>query len=105
MGRYMRVIVFFDLPSVTNQEKRVYRRFRKFLITEGFIQMQESVYSKLALNASMSKLIVEKLKKNVPEKGLVEVLVITEKQFAQIIFLVGNKNNPQVDSEERLLVL
>ena len=41
--RYMRVIVFFDLPTLTSKERREYRRFRKFLINEGFIMMQESM--------------------------------------------------------------
>ena len=48
--RYMRVIVFFDLPSVTVAERKEYLRFRKFLLSDGYIMMQESVYCKLALN-------------------------------------------------------
>ena len=42
--RYMRVIVFFDLPVDTLEHKRAYRKFRKFLIEKGFLMMQESVY-------------------------------------------------------------
>lgn len=37
--RYMRVIVFFDLPSVTIVDKKEYLKFRKLLIKEGFIMM------------------------------------------------------------------
>ena len=43
----MRIIVFFDLPTETNEDKRAYRHFRKALIKDGFIMMQESVYTKL----------------------------------------------------------
>ena len=46
----MRILVFFDLPTETSKDRKIYSKFRKFLIKEGFIMMQESVYSKLALN-------------------------------------------------------
>ncbi len=34
-SRFMRVILFFDLPMQSYQELREYTRFRKFLIKEG----------------------------------------------------------------------
>lgn len=46
-NRFMRVFVFFDLPTATAAERREYSRFRKSLIKEGFLMMQESVYVKL----------------------------------------------------------
>ena len=49
--RIMRTIVFFDLPNKYLKDKRNYLKFRKYLINEGFIMLQESVYSKLILNA------------------------------------------------------
>ena len=45
--RFMRMIVFFDLPTETPQDRREYTRFRKFLIKSGFMMMQESVYLSL----------------------------------------------------------
>lgn len=35
--RFMRVLVFFDLPTETAEERRAYRLFRKTLITNGFL--------------------------------------------------------------------
>ena len=49
----MRVIVFFDLPVLTDANRIDYRTFRKFLIKSGFMMIQESVYCKLAQNSSM----------------------------------------------------
>ena len=48
--RFMRVLVMFDLPTETSIQRRNYRKFRKSLIKNGFIMMQESVYVKLAMN-------------------------------------------------------
>lgn len=103
--RYMRIILFFDLPSITNNDKKIYRKFHSFLEHEGFIQMQESVYVKLALNTSISKAIVQKVKKNAPKHGLVQVLTITEKQYSQIEFIVGEHHSAQFESEERLIII
>lgn len=101
----MRIIVFFDLPVDTAAQRRVYAKFRKYLMTNGFLMMQESVYVKLCLNASGVEATTKALRKNKPRGGLVQVLVITEKQFAGIEYLVGEKQSDYLDSDERLVVL
>ena len=88
----MRILVFFDLPTETSKYRKIYSRFRKFLIKEGFIMMQESVYSKLALNNSITNAIRDKIEKNKPPKGIVQMLVITEKQFSSMEYIVRRKN-------------
>ena len=82
--RVMRTIIFFDLPNVYSKDKRNYLIFRKFLINEGFIMMQESVYSKLVLNSQQSNALVERIRKKSPKKGIIQVMNVTEKQYAQI---------------------
>lgn len=101
----MRAIVFFDLPNIYSKDKRSYLKFRKFLINEGFIMMQESVYSKIILNSQQAELILQKLRKKSPDKGLIQVLTITEKQYAQIEYIIGEKNTKIIDNEDRLVVL
>ena len=103
--RYMRIIVFFDLPTITTSERRSYRQFRKFLIKSGFLMMQESVYCKLALNTTASNAVVNNIKKNKPEDGLVQILTITEKQFSKVEMIVGNCRSNVLDSDERLVIL
>lgn len=101
----MRIIVFFDLPNVYSKDKRSYLMFRKFLINEGFIMMQESVYSKIVLNSQQSSLVLERIRKNAPKKGIIQVMNITERQYSQIEFIIGNSNSKIINSEERLIVL
>ena len=84
----MRILVFFDLPTETATDRRVYSKFRKFLIKEGFIMMQESVYVKLVLNTSITNSIKDKINKNKPPKGIVQMLVITEKQFNSMEYII-----------------
>ena len=104
-NRFMRTIVFFDLPSVYSKDKKAYLMFRKFLINEGFLMMQESVYSKIVLNSQQSNALIEKLKKKAPKKGIIQAMTITEKQYSQIEFITGFSNNKIIDNEERLIVL
>ena len=101
----MRIIVFFDLPTETAKDRREYSKFRKFLISEGFIMMQESIYSKLALNNSIVISEKEKINKNKPPKGIVQLLMITEKQFSEIEYIVGNSTSNILDNTERLIIL
>ena len=84
----MRILVFFDLPTETATDRRVYSKFRKFLIKEGFIIMQESVYVKLVLNTSITNSVKEKVNKNKPPKGIIQMLVITEKQFNSMEYII-----------------
>ncbi len=101
----MRVIVFFDLPVLTGQQRREYTKFRKFLLKSGFLMMQESVYCKLALNGTAVRGIVDNVHKNSPKEGLVQLLTVTEKQYAKMDFIIGEVKSEVLDSDERLVIL
>ncbi len=103
--RFMRILVFFDLPVETARERKIYTKFRKFLVNEGFIMMQKSVYSKLALNNSIVNSIKEKIYRNKPIEGIVQMLVITEKQFSGIEYVTGEKDSNILDNTERMIIL
>lgn len=101
----MRVIVMFDLPVGTSAERREYSVFRKYLIKSGFCMMQESIYCKMAVNSTMADTIVNNIRKNKPKYGLVQVLRITEKQFASMEFIVGQSKMDVLDTTERIVIL
>ena len=83
--RYMRLLVLFDLPVTTTEERREYTKFRKYLIKSGFMMFQESVYC--------------------PPAGIVSLLCITEKQFADMEYITGEFVSDVIDSDERLVIL
>lgn len=101
----MRVIVFFDLPVVTTEDMREYRKFRKYLIKNGFIMVQESVYVKLAANSNTADAVSDNLRKNKPTNGLVQVLKVTEKQYNRMECIVGECKSDIIDTDERLIIL
>ena len=101
----MRMIVFFDLPVDTSAERREYSRFRKFLIKSGFMMMQQSVYCKLSLNQGAAAAMAETIRKNRPTKGLVQMLLITEKQYSRMEYIVGSYDGDIISSDERFIEL
>lgn len=97
--------MFFDLPVVTTSERRAYSAFRKYLLRAGFMMLQESVYCKLALNATAANVIMEAVRKNKPEKGLIHMLTVTEKQFSRMEIVLGEFRTEVLNSDERLVIL
>lgn len=103
--RFMRVLVMFDLPVLTSEQKREYREFRRFLIKSGFLMLQESVYCKLVLNKTTADTVLSNIEKNKPPEGIVQVLVITEKQFSNMKLIVGNLKKDIIDTDERIVII
>lgn len=101
----MRVLVFFDLPVLTSENRRAYAKFRRFLLKNGFLMLQESVYCKLALNSSAVNTIVDNVHKNKPEEGLIQLLTVTEKQYAKMDIILGQVKSEVLDTDERLVIL
>jgi CRISPR-associated protein Cas2 len=101
----MRVIVFFDLPTLTSSERREYRKFRKYLVKSGFMMEQESVYSKLVVNNAAADTLSSNVRKNAPPAGLVQLMRVTENQYSKMEYVVGKRQTDVLDSGERLIIL
>ncbi len=101
----MRIVVFFDLPVITASQRKTYRTFRKYLVKNGFLMMQESVYCKLAQNSSVGETIIENIRKNRPTEGLVQVLKVTEKQYGKMEYIIGESSNEVLNTDQRLVIL
>lgn len=89
---FMRLILFFDLPVMTPKQRHTYNVFRKYLIKNGYMMMQFSVYCKIFANREAAVKHVNILRKNVPKEGQIRMLVVTEKQYAKIEIIVGGKS-------------
>lgn len=104
--RYMRLMVFFDLPTETAKHRKDYRLFRKFLLKDGYLMLQESVYAKLVTNDAAASSAIARLRKKRPPEGLVQVLKVTEKQFATMTYITGNRESyDELDTMEEFVIL
>lgn len=83
------MIVFFDLPVKTKKDRKIYSDFRKYLLGEGYYMIQYSVYGRICGGLDRVETQLRKLRKNLPPKGSVRCMVVTEKQYASMEILVG----------------
>lgn len=85
-GRFMRTILFFDLPAVTKRDHREYAKFVKTIKSKGFAMLQESVYTKLSINETTVDATIRDLKRALPPDGSISCLTVTENNFQQLKF-------------------
>lgn len=92
----MRIIVFFDLPVTTKEQRKIATDFRKFMIDDGYYMIQFSVYGRLCNNLDNAEMHCRRLAVHAPEGGSIRVMVVTEKQYANMYIVSG-----QIKSEEQ----
>jgi len=103
--RIMRVLVLFDLPSVEKEEKRVYTKFRKELLKDGFTMMQYSIYMRFCRNVQDANKHIEKVRKEAPKDGHIRILSITEHQFDEMIIVIGEQTETEKTIKDDYLVV
>ncbi len=88
--RFMRLLVFFDLPVTSREKRRAYVLFRRFLLHDGYDMIQWSVYGRLVNGYDDADKHLQRLEANLPPQGSVRCLQVSEKQFAKMRLLVGD---------------
>lgn len=103
--RYMRLLVFFDLPVTTREKRRGYTLFRRFLIQDGYDMIQWSVYGRMVNGADDADKHLKRLSGNLPKEGSIRCLQVSEKQFASMRLLVGTRSfqEKRVNADQMLL--
>lgn len=79
INRSMWMIAMFDLPTETDADKKQYRKFRDFLLKDGFTMLQYSVYKRHCGNYAVLKTHEDRVIKNLPESGKVQTFSMTDK--------------------------
>lgn len=102
----MRMILMFDLPVKTKKDRQIYTKFRKILLKRGFFALQYSVYSKIYANRDAAQTEKDYIRRCAPERGNIRIMIVTEKQYANMEIIVGGKSNQEaLITEEVLLIL
>lgn len=89
MNKFMRLLVFFDLPVKTKKERHVATSFRNFLLKDGYHMLQFSLYTRVCNGMDAVAKHKGRLYARLPDNGSVRLLTITEKQYESIEILVG----------------
>jgi CRISPR-associated protein Cas2 len=100
--RILWILVLFDLPTETATERKIYARFRKNIMKDGFTMFQFSIYLRHCASRENADVHVKRVKKLLPEKGHVGILTITDKQFGMMEIFYGKKLAKQPDTNQQL---
>jgi len=97
----MWVLVFFDLPTETAVQRKIYTDFRKRILKDGFTMFQFSIYIRNCPSRENADVHVSRVKKILPERGHIGILTITDKQFGMMEVYFGRKQEPvQLPSQQ-----
>ena len=100
----MRLIVFFDLPTATKKDRKAYSKFRKFLVDNGFLMIQFSVYVRICKGLDTVQMYEDYLEKNISPRGNVRTLTITNAQYERIKVLLGTEKYEEKIGERQLVL-
>ncbi|SKC90407.1 CRISPR-associated endonuclease Cas2 [Maledivibacter halophilus] len=92
-------MILYDLPTKKKEDLKIYRKFRKLLLVNGYYKLQESVYFKRFKEKQQAKSSMKLIKDNRPSKGDVRGIILTSKVFKSMECIVGN-----FKVEEKLLL-
>lgn len=87
--RLMWIMTLFDLPVGTKKERKAATDFRKLLLDEGFEMAQFSVYMRFCTGKEQAETYCRRIKDALPDGGKVDILMITDKQYENIISFAG----------------
>jgi CRISPR-associated protein Cas2 len=100
--RFMWLFVFFDLPVKLKEERQKATQFRNFLLKDGYIMIQFSVYARICNGQERIAKHLQRLQGQLPQKGNVRAMQITDKQYERTKTLVGTHSNNEKTKSEQL---
>ena len=102
--KFMWVMVLFDLPTGTREERRRYTQFRDFLLDNAFEMAQYSVYVRHTNGKDAIQAIMRKVEAAMPPEGKVDILQFTDKQYENIVCLRGDRRADSPKNPSQLVM-
>lgn len=100
----MWILVFFDLPVKKPGQRRAATQFRNFLLKDGYIMLQYSVYARVCKGQEGVEKHIKRTHAHLPSKGSIRALQVTDKQYARMRILLGNLTPEETSGGEQLLL-
>ena len=89
--RIMWVLVLFDLPTETKTDRKIYAKFRKQIMSDGFMMFQFSIYLRHCASRENADVHIKRVKSILPPKGHIGIICITDKQFGMMEIFRGKE--------------
>ncbi len=88
---FMRILLMYDLPSISSFDHHQYSKFHRFIVKNGYDMINFSVYVKVTKSLFEANKQITYLKKNLPNQGNIRVLTLTNKQYENMLILQGEQ--------------
>jgi CRISPR-associated protein Cas2 len=83
----------FDLPVITDKERKLATRFRNDLLGNGYLMIQFSVYARPCVTFEHMDSHIARIKALVPEAGNVRLMFMTDEQWKKSLTVIGENYN------------
>lgn len=101
----MWVIAVYDCPMTTERARRAYTEFRRDLLRENFVQLQNSLYVRHFPTKITADACVHRLKWAIPEAASVAFFIVTDKQYAMTKEYFGTRETRKRPNEPEQIQL
>lgn len=103
--RFMWLMVFFDLPVKTKEQRGRANRFRQFLKKDGYIMLQLSVYTRVCRGQDAVDKHIRRVRASLPKEGSVRTLQVTDKQYGRMELMLGKAPKTEQIGPSQMILL
>jgi CRISPR-associated protein Cas2 len=83
------ILTMFDLPVMTDKERKAATRFRNDLLDNGYVMIQFSVYARPCVTYEQMELHIGRMKGLIPTAGNVRLMFMTDEQWKKSYTVIG----------------
>ncbi len=83
------ILAMFDLPVMTDGERKTASRFRHDLLDNGYLMIQFSVYARPCVTYEKLESHIERIKALIPASGNVRLMFMTDEQWKRSYTVIG----------------
>ena len=104
VARFLWLFVFFDLPTKTKKDRYYANKFRRFLLSDGYMKIQLSIYARVCIGQDAVSKHTKRIEISLPPVGRVRMLQVTDRQYARMKILRGNTVKNEEQGTKQLLL-
>jgi CRISPR-associated protein Cas2 len=93
----------FDLPTITEEDRKEATKFRKYLLDEGFDMMQFSVYTRYCTSYEQIESLEKRISCSLPKGGKIFTFQITDKQYGNSHLYYGHSKKKAKNPEAAII--
>jgi len=83
------ILTMFDLPVMTDEERKAATRFRNDLLSNGYLMIQFSVYARPCVSYEQMDTHIARIKSVIPTAGNVRLMFMTDEQWKRAYTVIG----------------